>query len=86
MKATKKDNIQNSEVDRLARQLSQLTGETITEALIKSLQERLEREKGKRLAPISLQEELLDIAKRFQALPTLDHRSEAEILGYNDGY
>jgi antitoxin VapB len=79
-------NIPNSEADKLAKELSQLTGEPITEAVIKALQERLEREKSKQLTPISLPEELLNIAKRFQALPILDHRTEEEILGYSNGY
>lgn len=79
-------NIKNAEADRLARELSEITGETITEAVIKSLAERLEREKNKQTTSVPLQEELLSIAKRYQALPTLDNRTEEEILGYNDGY
>ena len=79
-------NIKNAEADRLARELSEITGETITEAVIKSLAERLEREKNKQTTSVPLQEELLSIAKRYQALPTLDNRTEEEILGYDDGY
>ena len=79
-------NIKNAEANRLARELSEITGETITEAVIKSLAERLEREKNKQTTSVPLQEELLSIAKRYQALPTLDNRTEEEILGYNDGY
>jgi antitoxin VapB len=79
-------NIKNAEADRLARELSEITGETITEAVIKSLAERLEREKNKQTTSAPLEEELLSIAKRYQALPTLDTRTEEEILGYNDGY
>jgi antitoxin VapB len=79
-------NIKNVEADKLARELSEITGETITEAVIKSLAERLEREKNKKITPLPLQQELLNIAERYQALPTLDNRTEEEILGYNDGY
>ena len=79
-------NIKNAEADRLARELSEITGETITEAVIKSLAERLEREKNKQTTYVPLQEELLSIAKRYQAVPTLDNRTEEEILGYDDGY
>ena len=79
-------NIKNAEADKLARELSKITGETITEAVIKSLAERLEREKNKQITPLPLQQELLNIAKRYQSLPTLDNRTEEEILGYNDGY
>lgn len=79
-------NIKNAEADKLARELSEITGETITEAVIRSLAERLEREKNKQTTSVPLQEELLSVAKRYQALPTLDKRTEEEILGYNDGY
>lgn len=79
-------NIKNVEADRLARELSEITGETITEAVIKSLAERLEREKNKQITPVPIQQELLTIAKRYQNLPSLDNRTEEEILGYNDGY
>ena len=94
--------IRNSEVDRLVRELSELTGEDVTEIVIKSLTERLERERKSQKTDISVntgvgneeetlafssaKDELLAITKRFQALPTLDNRSEEEILGYNDGY
>jgi len=81
-------NIKNVEADRLVRELSELTGETITEAVIKSLSQRLEHEKNRRagLIPINQEGELLAIAKRYQGLQTLDERTEEEILGYSDGY
>lgn len=40
--------IKTEEADRLARELSRLTGESMTEAVTKSLRERLEREKHAR--------------------------------------
>ncbi|MGF1456845.1 MAG: type II toxin-antitoxin system VapB family antitoxin [Alphaproteobacteria bacterium] len=40
--------IKTDEADRLARQLSALTGETMTEAVTRSLAERLERLKKER--------------------------------------
>ncbi|MEY2833361.1 MAG: hypothetical protein RLZZ574_2620 [Cyanobacteriota bacterium] len=94
-------NIKNSKADRLVQELGELTGENVTEIVIKSLAERLEREKSQKNTSMSVnrevedaeetstfpvKDELLAIAKRFQALPTLDNRSEEEILGYNDGY
>lgn len=81
-------NIKNVEADKLVRELSELTGETITETVIRSLTERLEREKSKQagLLEVKPEEELLAIAKRYHAIPSLDERPEEEILGYNDGY
>ena len=38
-------NIKNDETQRLARELAQLTGETMTGAITVALRERLEREK-----------------------------------------
>ncbi len=40
--------IKTEEADRLARELSRLTGESMTEAVTKSLKERLDREKKAR--------------------------------------
>ena len=77
-------NIKNVEADKLARELSELTGETITEAVIKSLSERLEREKNKQMGTLPMEHELLTIAERYHALPNLDNRTEAKILGYDD--
>jgi antitoxin VapB len=74
--------IKNSEVDRLARELSDITGETITEAIAQALKERLERETGQ---PIGNQfrEEIERIQNRVQRLSRLDDRSDEEILGYD---
>ena len=43
-------NIKDAEATRLARELAELTGETQTEAVRRSLAERLEREKTERAA------------------------------------
>jgi antitoxin VapB len=40
--------IKTDRADRLARELSRLTGETMTEAVTKALAERLERERANR--------------------------------------
>jgi antitoxin VapB len=44
--------IKTEEADRLARELSRLTGETMTEAVTRSLRERLERERAKAAADL----------------------------------
>lgn len=75
--------IKHQEADRLARSLAALTGESITEAIVKALEERLRREQGKTCAP-SLRDELRIIRERCSTLPVLDNRSAEEILGYND--
>lgn len=74
--------IKNSEVDRLARELSNVTGETITEAISQALKERLERETGKPKGN-KLREEIKRIQNRIDRLSRLDDRTDEEILGYD---
>ena len=75
--------INHPEVDELAHELASYTGETVTQAVVKALRERLEREKEKQSPPLSLKEELLRIGQECAALPLLDQRSPEKILGYN---
>ncbi len=56
-------NIKNEETCRLASELAQLTGETMTGAITVALRERLEREKKERDAE-TLVQDLLAIANR----------------------
>jgi antitoxin VapB len=74
--------IKNLETERLARELAKETGESITEVIKKSLQDRLHRLRGRRRAR-TLPEQVEDIFERIDALPILDSRSEDEILGYD---
>ena len=74
--------IKNPETEELARQLAEETGETITEVIKKSLQDRLQRVRGRRHAR-GLPEQFADILQRMDGLPALDGRSEDEILGYD---
>ncbi len=75
--------IKHPEADRLGRRLAAITGESITEATIKALEERLWREQGRIRGP-RLRDELRAIRERCAALPVLDTRSPDEILGYDD--
>jgi antitoxin VapB len=75
--------IKNEATERLARQLANETGESLTEAIQKSLEERWERLKRRRKGHI-LSGQLEDLLRRVDALPTLDTRPENEILGYDD--
>ena len=74
--------IRNEETERLAREVARETGETLTEAIRASLEERLIRLSGRRVAG-SLAEEILRIGSRCAALPDIDARSPDEILGYD---
>lgn len=75
--------IKHPEADRLARELAEYTGESLTVAVLKALRERLDRQRGRGRARC-LSSELRTIGKRCSALPVLDPRSPDEILGYDD--
>ena len=76
--------LKDPETDRLARQVANMTGESLTEAVRTSLRERLRHEKLKRGGDPDLVEKLMAIASRCDALPVLDDRSPEEIIGYDE--
>jgi len=76
-------NIKDPVTEKRVRDLAALTGETVTTAVRRAAEERLQRvhrERGGR----SLAAELLEIGKRCAALPDLDTRTADEILGYDE--
>jgi antitoxin VapB len=75
--------IRNKEAERLAREVARETGETITQAIMRSLEERLLRVSGRRTAA-NLTEEILRISSRCSVLPDIDRRGADEILGYDE--
>ena len=76
--------IKSPEADRLARQLSAATGETLTLAIVNALRERLAREALKQRDTAQLLADVRAIASHCASLPVLDSRSEDEILGYDE--
>jgi len=75
--------LKNEEAERLARQIAAKTGESLTGAIQKALEERWDRLQNQRLAQV-LAGQIDDILRRVDALPTLDSRSADEILGYDE--
>jgi antitoxin VapB len=75
--------IRNSRADKLARQVAAESGESLTEAIIHALEERLERLQG-RCTITDVAEEIMRISLRYRALPEIDPRSADEILGYEE--
>lgn len=71
--------IKSSKADKLARDLVALTGESITEAIVVSLEVRLELEQRRRR-----ERGISDIIERFGQLPVLDERTPEEIIGYDE--
>ena len=75
-------NVKNPQAHDLARELAELTGESLTAAVMTSLDERLQRERQRRMTRKKA-ERILDFAERFSAgMPGDAHSSEhADIYG-----
>lgn len=77
--------INNPKASRLARKLAKQTGETITDAIIHALEERLElnasRQQQDRAARKAA---ILQVVRDFNRLPVIDGRPADEILGYDE--
>lgn len=75
--------IKDPETDRLARALADATGESITEAIRRALEERLARETD-RTSYARIQSDVRRVQERLASLPVLDARSPDELLGYDN--
>jgi antitoxin VapB len=74
--------IRNHRAEKLARQVTAESGESLTESIIRALEERIERLKG-RLNTLDVAEEIMKISLRCRALPAMDERGADEILDYD---
>lgn len=78
-------NVKNDEAHDLARELSDLTDTTITEAVTLALRETLARERRRRRAEQTRRmQDLMQIAGECSELPVVDDRSPDEILNYDE--
>ena len=67
----------------MARELAAKTGESLTGAIQKALEERLGRLKKERRSQV-LTTQLDEILHRVDEMPDLDSRSPDEIIGYDE--
>lgn len=74
--------IKNQRAEKLAHEIARRSGQTITQAVIVALEERLQRLANRRSAP-TLLDEIQEIQRRCAALPNRDERCADEILGYS---
>jgi antitoxin VapB len=74
--------IKNPEVERLARELAAKTGESITDAVLVALRERLAEQELR--SRFGVKDRLMAIVEEARLLPLLDTRTEDEILGYDE--
>jgi len=75
--------IKDHDTEQLARTLAERTGESITLATKRALEERLRR-LGSDMRKAALLEDLEAIQQRWNARPVLDNRTADEILGYDE--
>lgn len=75
--------IKDPKTEQLARTLAERTGETITIATRRALEERLRR-MGSEARKAALLEDMAASRRRWSALPVLDDRSADAIIGYDE--
>jgi antitoxin VapB len=78
-------NIKSEHADELARALAERTGESITEAVTKAIEDRLAALDAEDAARRAREAALLDqLVAECSVLPILDPRSPDEIMGYDE--
>lgn len=74
--------IKNDRTERLARELARETGESLTTAITRALEERLARLENRR-SPADKLALARVVLRRIDALPIVDDRGVDEIMGYD---
>ena len=75
--------IKDPEADRLARAVAAETGESLTQAVVKALRDRLENERRKSRDVESLVADAMEIGRHYVKQPLLDERTQDDIIGYD---
>ena len=75
--------LKSPETERLARTLAEATGESITEAIRRALEERLQRLNNASSFAQYL-EPIQRVQQRIRERPVLDARAADDIIGYGD--
>jgi antitoxin VapB len=76
--------LKDPEVDRLAREVASLTGESLTDAVKGALRQRLKEEARRREDRDRRYDRLMAIAREIHRHPITDGRSADDILGFNE--
>ena len=76
-------NIKSEEAHRLAQQIAEVTGESLTQAVLTALRERLASLKSATSASAMLAQ-VREIQKFVASLPVRDPRPADEMLGYDE--
>ena len=76
--------IKNPTTEKKIRRLAKRTGETLTQAVERAVDERLARLPARRKKGRIDRTKLAELLAYFDSLPVDDPRSPDEIIGYND--
>ncbi|QJE73062.1 type II toxin-antitoxin system VapB family antitoxin [Aerophototrophica crusticola] len=76
--------IKDKALEEAAVELASLTGENWEDAVRKVVLDKVERERERRRSAEERAAALMDLGRRFAALPDRDRRSADEILGYDE--
>lgn len=76
-------NIMHPEAHRLARALARATGESLTDAVMTAIKERLQRVTG-RGDPEAVRRNIRAIQQRYADQRLVDARTDDEIIGYDE--
>ena len=76
-------NIKDPVTENFVRELAAAAGESVTTAVRRAAEERLQRVRRQQSGR-SLASEIIEIGRRCAALPDLDTRAPGEILGYDE--
>jgi antitoxin VapB len=76
--------IKDPEADRLARELAEATGESLTEVVVKALRERLRLVKPDTRTEEQYLADIRKIVDDFNRHRVLDDRTADEIIGYDE--
>jgi antitoxin VapB len=78
-------NIKNETTHQKAKELSKLTGESISHAVARAIDDALKRARKRQKRHIDkLERDLEEIIQTTISLPVKDNRPADEIIGYND--
>ena len=77
--------IKHPEADKMARELAQLTGLSMTQAIMEALRQQISALKSRKAQNDANDiSEIMAIIDHCSSLPTLNNLSADEILGYNE--
>ena len=78
--------VEDDRAEGLARELATLTGEDVSRAVLRAIEDRLVRERRRGgMPPAGLAANLLALGDECARLPVLDERDGADILYDDDG-